>query len=308
MLARRALLLLGIAGLCLAATASPAGAFAATPQSADSANWSGYVAGGDADGGSDQFSSVSGSWVEPSVDCGSNQDNASFWVGLGGAGQQSGALEQVGTGTDCSASGSDDHFAWYELVPAAPVRLDLQVSPGDRLAGRVSVSGTNVTVSLVNQTSGASVTKSLQMDTPDVSSAEWIAEAPSSCDSSGCQPVPLANFGTVNFSNATATANGHTGTISDSSWSTQPVTLSGSSGSTDIGTAGSGGGAEPSGLSADGSSFSVDYATDIGSADGSAGGAVAGSDGGDPGDPGIVIPNVAVGPGTVDGGGSGYLP
>ena len=38
------------------------------------------------------------------------------------------------------------------------------------------------------------------MSNPDTSSAEWIAEAPSQCDGSGsCQPLPLADFGTVQF-------------------------------------------------------------------------------------------------------------
>ena len=48
------------------------------------------------------------------------------------------------------------------------------------------------------------------MAAPDVSAAEWIAEAPSACTRSGkCRPLPLTNFGAVSFSKATATANGH---------------------------------------------------------------------------------------------------
>ena len=60
------------------------------------------------------------------------------------------------------------------------------------------------------------------MQNPDTSSAEWIAEAPSQCDStSSCTPLPLADFGTVQFTGASATANGHTGSIDDSNWSSQ---------------------------------------------------------------------------------------
>jgi hypothetical protein len=246
----------------LAATAAVTGATAATAsaatvaqQAAVSQNWAGYVAGGT------QFSSVSGSWVQPSATCGSGQTYSAFWVGLGGSGSQSSALEQTGTQADCTADGSTDYYAWYELVPAAPVRLDLAIKPGDHISAKVSVSGSNVTVSLSDQSTGQSTTKTLQMDNPDASSAEWIAEAPSACDGSGtCQPLPLSDFGTVQFTSATATANGHTGAISDPNWSAQPVALE-SSGISDVsyGSDSGASSADPTSLSSDGSSFSVVY-------------------------------------------------
>lgn len=254
-------LISAVAAVGSIATISPAVASADTTQaqSATSANWSGYVAGGSADGSNRQFSSVSGSWTEPSANCASGQGYASFWVGLGGSGGGSGSLEQVGTETNCSGGANANHFAWYELVPAGPVRLDLSISPGDHLSGRVTVSGSNVTVSLTDQTTGASATKTLQMSDPDVSTAEWIAEAPSACDSSGnCQPVPLADFGSVGFTGASATADGHTGPISDPNWTAQPVELA--SGGGDFVSDQQSGGATPSDLGNDGSSFSVTWA------------------------------------------------
>jgi hypothetical protein len=257
-------------------------------QSASSANWSGYVAGGGTS--NTQYSSISGSWVEPSAKCGSGQGYSAFWVGLGGAGDQSQGLEQVGTEADCTATGSSSHFAWYELVPAAPVRLDLSISPGDHVAGKVTVNGTNVTVTLSDSTTGQSTTKNLQMSNPDVSSAEWIAEAPSSCDGSGsCQPLPLTDFGNVSFSNATATANGHTGTISDSSWTAQPVQLDGGASGAGFVSATSSAGAVPSGLSSDGSSFAVSWSSGGGqTATGGDPSAAAGGSGPAPGDPGVT--------------------
>ncbi len=258
-----------------AATAGLAGAYAATasaatvnPQEAVSQNWAGYLAGGT------QFSSVSGSWVQPTAKCGSGQTYSAFWVGLGGSSDQSSALEQTGTQADCTAGGGTSYYAWYELVPAAPVKLDLAVKPGDHISAKVTVNGTNVTVWMSNETTGQSTTKSLQMNNPDTSSAEWIAEAPSACDGSGsCQPLPLSDFGTVNFTGATATAGGHTGTISDPNWSAQAVQL-GASGVSDISyTSGSGSSsASPSSLSSDGSAFSVSSQTGSTST-GSAGGA-----------------------------------
>jgi Peptidase A4 family len=254
-----------------AATAAVTGAAAATAsaatvaqQAAVSQNWAGYVAGGT------QFSSVSGSWVQPTAKCGSGQTYSAFWVGLGGSGSQSSALEQTGTQADCAADGSTDYYAWYELVPAAPVKLDLAIKPGDHISAKVSVNASDVTVSLSDQTTGQSMTKTLQMDNPDASSAEWIAEAPSACDGSGsCQPLPLADFGAVQFTSATATANGHTGSISDPNWSSQPVEL-GSSGISDVsyGSDSSASSATPSSLSSDGSAFSVAYQSQTASAGG----------------------------------------
>jgi Peptidase A4 family len=242
------------AGGAVALAAVPA-AGAADVQATVSQNWSGYVAG--AQSGSTQFSSVSGSWVQPSARCDAGDGYAAFWVGLGGSSNQSGSLEQVGTQADCS-SGQPINYAWYELVPAAPVKLGLAIHPGDHIAARVSVSGNNVTVAISDQTTGDSATKTLQMDNPDTSSAEWIAEAPSSCgQDGGCQPLPLADFGSVTFTNASATANGHTGPISDPDWSAQAVQLSGSGAGARFAATDSGAGAAPSSLSTDGSSFSV---------------------------------------------------
>jgi hypothetical protein len=66
----------------------------------------------------------------------------------------------------------------------------------------------------------------------------------------------------VQFTSATATADGHTGTISDPNWIAQPVQLDGS-GISDVSYGSSSGSsassAIPSSLSSDGSSFSVAY-------------------------------------------------
>ena len=286
-----------------AATAAVTGGAAATAsaatvdqQAAVSQNWAGYVAGGT------QFSSVSGSWVQPTAKCGSGQTYSAFWVGIGGSSNQSSALEQTGTQADCTADGGTDYYAWYELVPAAPVKLDLAIKPGDHISAKVNVSGSNVTVLMSDQTTGQSTSKALQMDNPDTSSAEWIAEAPSACDGSGsCQPLPLADFGTVQFTSATATANGHTGTISDPNWSAQPVQLGGGSVSNvSYGSDTGASGASPSSLSSDGSSFSVAAQASSGSTGATGGAGDYGYGNGGYGDGGY--------PGAGDGSGYGGYP
>ncbi len=274
-----------LAGSIACAAIAVAASSASAATLAVSGNWSGYIAG------TSNFSSVAGSWVQPAVSCTSGSSYSAYWVGLGGESGQSDALEQTGTQSDCSASGQPYYYAWYELVPAGPVTLNLPVKPGDRISARVSVNGSAVTVWLADQTAGQAVTRTLQMSAPDTSTAEWIAEAPSACDQSGnCQPLPLASFGTVSFTNASATANGHTGPISDPNWNAQPVALSpDASGAVSYSQTGAAG-AEPSAVSSDGTSFSITS---------SAGGGTSAASAGDPG--------AGYDYGWGDGGGGGYF-
>jgi len=84
-----------------------------------------------------------------------------------------------------------------------------------------------VLVQVKNRTRKTSFTKSLTMAAPDLTSAEWVAEAPSSCNASGthCTVLPLANFGTVTFTKASTIASTHPGTINDPAWSRVSIRL-----------------------------------------------------------------------------------
>jgi hypothetical protein len=267
----------------------PAASASTDAQTASSANWAGYVVGGSSS--ATRFRSASGSWVAPTAKCTSGQSFSSFWVGLGGSDSGSSSmsdsgswsdpsaasgsgsstsLEQAGTEADCNADGSATYSAWYELVPSPPVKVGMAVHPGDHITSKVTVDGSNVTIQLSNATTGGSFTKTLQVSDPDVSSAEWIAEAPSTCSQgvSGCTPLSLADFGTVQFSGASATTtDGHTGTISDSDWQTAAVQLSAGASQSGYGDAqfasySTSAGATPSSLSSDGASFSVAWSGD----------------------------------------------
>lgn len=211
-------------------TGTPSGSspVAATTEvsQANSANWAGYVVGGKS------FSSVSGTWTVPtaSADPSSDQSYSATWLGLGGSSNQSQALEQAGTESDY-VNGQPQYSAWYELLPAGQQKLNLTVHPGDKISTTVNVNGTTVTVSMTDQTTGRSITKTARMSNPDTSSAEWIVEAPAAEGVGGSsQILPLADFGKVTFTSATATADGHTGGIADSNWQTTKIQL-GSDGS-----------------------------------------------------------------------------
>jgi hypothetical protein len=98
------------------------------------------------------------------------------------------------------------------------------------------------------------------MPEPDITSAEWIAEAPSACDSSGrCFQLPLANFGRVSFSRASVTANAHTGVITDPAWAATSIQLVPDDGAPFSIVGRSANGAVPSDVSTDGTSFTIDY-------------------------------------------------
>jgi Peptidase A4 family len=165
-----------------------------------STNWSGYAA----TGSSGAFNAVSASWVQPTATCSSGDQYSAFWVGLDG--YSSNTVEQTGTEVDCSGR-TAEYSAWYEMYPAYPVYFSNTVHAGDQFTGSVTYQpGTGTatgtfTITLHDITAGWTGTTSQALASAVRSSAEVIAEAPSS-GSSG-RVLPMTNFGTVNFSGAT---------------------------------------------------------------------------------------------------------
>jgi hypothetical protein len=241
----------------LLAVALPAAPTQAASWATTSSNWGGYAVSKPAM----RFGRVSATWVAPAVSCGTGgRRYSAVWLGLGGLHTTSQALEQVGTEADC-AGGKGYYSAWYELVPDAPVQLKLTVKPGDTISASVTVTGHTVKLFIANRTRGTSFATQLQAAQVDVSSAEWIVEAPSACaDNGGCQGLPLAAFAPTSFADVSATsATGHSGTISDPAWSNVAITLSphrrsrGMHFGPDVASAD----ATPSGLSPGGDAFTV---------------------------------------------------
>jgi hypothetical protein len=249
------------------AMAAPASARSLRAATNVSGNWAGYAATLPAGSATTKaFRSVSASWVEQPVSCVQGKRSySSFWVGLGGYYRASRALEQIGTEADCSRGGTAVYDAWYELVPNAPVTLHMRIRPGDTVTASVAVVGRKVGLQLRDVTTGVNYSRTLQFSHPDISSAEWITEAPSACDDAGnCATLQLANFGTANFTGASATAvSGHQGTISDPSWSTTTIQLREDSRGGRFGLNSAAATASPSALSSDGSSFAVAWSSAV---------------------------------------------
>ena len=193
-------------------------------RNATSTNWAGYAAH------STKYTSVTATWTEPSASCGSSTTYASFWTGLDG--YASSSVEQTGTLVECSG-GSAHQFSWYEMYPAAPVYFSNTLVAGDRITATVSSTSSGAfTLKLTDSTRGWSHTINQTNASLARSSAEVIAEAPSS--SSGV--LPLANFGTVTFSGSgvnggTLGASNPT-SITMASGSTTKASVSGISGGT----------------------------------------------------------------------------
>ncbi|HEY4411615.1 MAG TPA: G1 family glutamic endopeptidase [Gaiellaceae bacterium] len=192
---------------------------------ATSTNWSGYVL----PSSTSIFTGVAGTFTVPTLDCSTTPDaGMSLWVGIGGAGwpdgTNSGALLQTGVASDC-VSGGQVNSGWWELYPSDPNHSydfsGFPMSAGDTitafvfqdrsgawwtrlddtttsLSGFLKVGGnwgvgTNASGVYRTQGSGA------LLSYIGGYSAEWIVEDYTESDTQTL--TPLANFGTVGFTN-----------------------------------------------------------------------------------------------------------
>ena len=185
----------GEGGYTMMPAPAPGAANAANATGGISENWAGYTSAGNPG----TFTSVSASWAQPAVTCTATDTFSSFWVGLDGDGTNS--VEQTGTEADCNG-GAAAYQGWFEMFPQAPVFYDNPVQPGDAMNASVVANGGGAfTLTLTDSTQGWTQTTSQTSNTAQLGSAEVIAEAPS--DGTGAV-LPLSNFGTVGFTDATA--------------------------------------------------------------------------------------------------------
>ncbi len=215
-----------------------------------STNWSGFAV----TGSSGSVSDAKGSWVVPAIQgtCPGTNQYSSFWVGIDGF--NSGTVEQTGTDSDCQ-NGVPTYYAWYEFYPHPSFLINsMTVHPGDRISADASFNGKSFVVTITDTTTSQTFSTSARVRGAQRSSAEWIAEAPSS--SGGI--LPLANFGTVAFgtdntgvaNTCDATINGVTGAMGSFGSSVQQISMVTNSGAVK---------ASPSNLSSDGTSFTVTW-------------------------------------------------
>jgi hypothetical protein len=186
--------------------------------------WAGYdaiAASTPASAAQSYFTSVTGSFAAPALRCDPGAPaRASMWVGLGGVLSTRAVYGplQVGIDADCH-HGRASYSAWYEAYPEPLQPVRLAVAAGDTLTATVSIDATGrPRVFLSDRTTGAAIAKTLagvRVKPLATDSAEWIVEGPARGES-------LADFGTVTFSDATATESSaaapHTGPVDDPQW------------------------------------------------------------------------------------------
>ena len=210
------------------------GAQPGTPASTSgsSSNWSGYVASGGS------FSSVTGSWVVPTVSAASSGADAT-WVGIGGL--NSNDLIQAGTQATVTGGGVS-YEAWVEMLPQSSRTVPLSVSAGDAVTVTLTKkAASDWAIAIKNNTTGETYDVTVQYQS-SLSSAEWVQEAPSA----GRGLVPLDNFGTLKFTSGSAVKDGQT--LNLASLGAKPISMINGRGEVL---------AQPSTLGADGGSFSV---------------------------------------------------
>jgi len=197
-------------------------------------NWAGYVAS------VGTYTSVSGSWMVPSVQSSAVNSADATWVGIGGV--VSTDLIQAGTEAVPDSHGNLVYQAWLETLPQDSRVVPLSISAGDTVSVSITEASAGLwQVSFEDSTTGQTYDTSVRYNS-SLSSAEWIEEMP--VEVGGV--IGLDNFGTVNFTSGYAIKNGQAVTIASSG--AKELTMNNSSGQTV---------AAPSNLGEGGASFSV---------------------------------------------------
>jgi hypothetical protein len=199
-------------------------------------NWSGYAAT------SGSYTGVTGTWTVPQLAPSGAPGVGATWVGIGGVNSHD--LIQAGTQDVSAGNGQSQFQAWIEMLPAPSQQIPLAVAPGDSITVSITQQGAGSNtwqIAFKNNTSGQTYQTTVHYAS-SLSSAEWIEEAPSGPNGI----VPIDNFGSIGFSNATATQNGQTVDLAQAG--AKPVTLLNAN-SQPL--------AVPSSIGSDGASFSV---------------------------------------------------
>jgi hypothetical protein len=216
---------LAIAAATFASCAVPLSA-AAEPVPVAGPTWAGYAVTAPA-GTTTAFTAVHGRWTEPAVRCGAAAAGSSsvIWVGLGGFVPGATALEQIGTSARCDAHGVARHEAWFEFWPYPLYTIKARVRAGDAIAASVDVTGSHVRLRLRDTTRRWTTTKTISSVAPDLSSAEWIVEAPQACVGDECHPTTLADFDTLALTGLSAATADTTAGLVGSPWTVSAISL-----------------------------------------------------------------------------------
>jgi hypothetical protein len=208
-------------------TLTPSTRIHATPRirnrDGTASNWGGYAV--ETSLASPQRNAVSaahGSWRIPTISASASRETYSaLWVGIDG--NSDNTVEQLGTEQD-RTPGGQVNSVWFEMYPHQSYNITgFPIEPGDTFSASVQYAGNErFILSITNVTKGVTYTVPARYTRMKASreSAEWIVEAPYQGG-----VLPLADFGTVFFSDCSTTINGVTGAIDHPAWQYDPITM-----------------------------------------------------------------------------------
>jgi hypothetical protein len=176
-----------------------------------SSDWSGYSVSTSLKNPQPMVTSVTASWTAPMVTPTQGFSYSAAWIGVGGQFDQT--LIQVGTQHN-SINGALSYSAWYELLPDLPITItNMPIKPGDAIKATITQTNSitnSWSINISDLTTGQSYRTSVIYES-QMLSAEWVVERPTTRNRVGT----LANFGSVTFTDCTATVGGKTGRIID---------------------------------------------------------------------------------------------
>lgn len=177
-------------------------------------SYNGHLFNGNGANATVQLTEVTATWTVPALSCNLGEDVVgaadSIWVGMFDA---DGSLVQTGVNNECTLHGQED-TAWWEVANALPEQpLSVPVRVGDQITAEVSASGNGAyTMSLTDTRAGTEIWDFGKAYTiPGETGypyADGVVIEPSITIVpflNGDEPVqvrPLADFGTVTFTNA----------------------------------------------------------------------------------------------------------
>lgn len=173
-------------------------------------NWSGYDQGTLEQGGK-LFHQISGTWVVPTATAhtaGENEYSAT-WVGIGGGCVDANCtvtdttLIQAGTTQNVDSSGTASYTAWWEIIPAPSITVNLPVTAGNKVHVNIAETTPGIwSIVIKNLSTGNSWSMTVPY-TSTHATAEWIEETPVIIDSSGAITIgPMPALTTVHIDRA----------------------------------------------------------------------------------------------------------
>jgi len=229
-----------------------------------SLNWGGYVAANSLTSPTAAVTQVTASWIVQPAAKTSTATYSAQWTGIGGFFSSDQTLIQLGTESDYYRNAAH-YYAWIEMLPSSEQVISLSVKPGDTIVASISPATNPVSnswlMTMTDVTTGMSFTSPTETYKSSMLSGEYIEERPALCNAFTCTLTTLANFGTADFGyyytkqsgTEYLTVGGVIGALGSTSngWTNENVIMYANNGRTQI--------AIPSGLSADGTSFTMTY-------------------------------------------------